>query len=238
MPGRGGAAQDLAAGHRVVDRFLDVLEDRRAQFELLGGVEVHAGADVLHEVLEVRALAVLGFDGRLHRAARLVAHHDQQRDVQVLGAVFEARHHRLVHHLTGGAHHEQLAEAGVEDVLGRHARVDAAEDRGVRELAAAGQTDLPQLVALERASPGEALVAGLQQRQCRIRRDRGLGLLRLRRRRVREGGLRGKQGRGAARDQDRPSHVSSSIGGARRRLGCVSCDLQYTKFISCQRSRT
>ena len=46
----------------------------------------------------------------------------------------ESAHHRRPDHVAGHADDEQLAEAGVEDEFGRHARVAAADDGGVRAL--------------------------------------------------------------------------------------------------------
>jgi hypothetical protein len=74
--------------------------------------------------------------GPIDGAARFVAHHDEKRGLQVFGAVLDAGEHGFVGDLPGGPYDEQLAEAGVEDHLRRHARVGAREHDGKRRLPA------------------------------------------------------------------------------------------------------
>jgi hypothetical protein len=125
-----------------------------------------------------------------------VAEHHQQRDLELVGAVLEAAHHRVVHDLAGGADHEQVAEPTVEDQLGRDAGVHAAEDHGEGVLpgddglaARLGLVDRLGLVVRE------ALVALDQALQRLLRAlHRELGRLGLRRERQRAAGQCGRGG--------------------------------------------
>jgi hypothetical protein len=69
-------------------------------------------------------------DGRADRAALVVPEHDDERDAQHGHRVLEAAEHGVGDDLAGVADHEEVAEALVEDDLGREARVAAAEQRG------------------------------------------------------------------------------------------------------------
>ena len=82
-----------------------------------------------------RAPCALGRQRGLHGAAAFVTEHDEQRRVQVHRGVLQRAHDFSGDHVAGDADDEQLAEPRVEDQLGRHARVAAAEDRRVRLLA-------------------------------------------------------------------------------------------------------
>ena len=56
-----------------------------------------------------------------------MAHDNQQGDVQMLRTVLQCREDRLVDDLSRRADHEQVPQSGVEDMLGRDARVGAGE---------------------------------------------------------------------------------------------------------------
>ncbi|GIH04169.1 hypothetical protein Rhe02_22360 [Rhizocola hellebori] len=56
------------------------------------------------------------------------------------GAVLDAAGDQRVEGLTCGAYHEKIAEVLIEDVLGRHPGVDAAEHHSERVLAAGDST--------------------------------------------------------------------------------------------------
>ena len=73
-------------------------------------------------------------DGRRDGAAGLVAHHDNQRRVQVADRVLEAPEHVRADDVAGHADHEQVAKPLVEDELGGHSRVAARQNRRKRLL--------------------------------------------------------------------------------------------------------
>ena len=66
-------------------------------------------------------------------ALRVPEHHDEPR-AEALGGELDAADLRRRDDVAGDADHEQVAEALVEDDLGGHARVRAAEDDGERLL--------------------------------------------------------------------------------------------------------
>jgi hypothetical protein len=67
---------------------------------------------------------------RAGRAARVVTEDHDQRAAQHVHAVFDAAQHLRAHDVAGGAHHEQVARAAVEDDLGGQPGVGASEQRG------------------------------------------------------------------------------------------------------------
>ena len=81
----------------------------------------------------------------------------------------EAAHDIGVHDVAGDAHREDVAEALVEDELGRRAAVDAAHDRGEGPLAVTRLVGLLQQVAVDAQVADEARVAFLQD----VERARG-----------------------------------------------------------------
>ena len=108
-----------------------------------------------------RAPCTRARERRLHRAAALVAQHDEQRRVQVHAGVLQRAHDLGRDHVAGHANDEELAEARVEHQLGRHARIAAAEDRGVGLLALGELGEDLLLHGREaRLAAHEALVAG------------------------------------------------------------------------------
>ena len=100
---------------------------------------MHGRHDLLDQDRDVRRAAGaasgrLGVDGGAHGAALVVAEHDDERNVEHADGVLERAEHRVGDDLAGVAHDEQVAEALVEDDLGREPGVAAAEERGVRPL--------------------------------------------------------------------------------------------------------
>lgn len=77
----------------------------------------------------------LGGERGLHRAAPFVSEHDEERRAQMHARVLQRAHHFGRDDVAGDAHDEELAEAGIEHQLRRHARVAAAEDGRVGTLA-------------------------------------------------------------------------------------------------------
>ena len=102
----------------------------------------------------------------LDRAAAFVAEDDEGRRVQVDGGVLERARHLGRDHVPRHARDEQLAEAGVEHQLGRHARIATAHDGGVGPLLLrqAGE-DLLANRREPRPAGDEALVALNEARQ-------------------------------------------------------------------------
>ena len=76
-------------------------------------------------------------DRGAHGTARVVSEHDDQRHLEHGDGVLEAADDRVGDDLAGVAHDEQVAEALVEDDLGRETRVGAAEQRRARASAPA-----------------------------------------------------------------------------------------------------
>src|SRR5262249_3454807 len=70
-------------------------------------------------------------DGCGHRAAVFVAQNYEQRNVQMLRAVFQASEFCVCSHVAGDAYHEQISESLIEDDLRRHARISATQNLGV-----------------------------------------------------------------------------------------------------------
>jgi len=111
------------------------------------------------------------FDRRRDRPTALMAHDDQQRRVEVGDGILEAANLDVSGDVAGRSHGEQVPQPLIEDDLGRHTRIGAAEDRGVRMLAEY-QFTLPvgRLMGVDVVMGGVVLVADLQLRQHRFRR--------------------------------------------------------------------
>src|SRR5579871_1636444 len=75
-------------------------------------------------------------DRGIHRAAGVVAEHEDRWHAQNGNGVFEARNGFLGGEIAGDAADEKIAPAAVKSVFGSDARVGAAQDRGIRILAA------------------------------------------------------------------------------------------------------
>ena len=91
-----------------------------------------------------RAAASSGWRGRRHGTSRRSpppprrnprAQHNEQRRAQVRAGVFRRPWDLGTEHVPGDAHDEQFAESGVEQQLGRHAAVAAAQNGGEGMLA-------------------------------------------------------------------------------------------------------
>ena len=97
---------------------------------------------------------------RLHGRAVVMTEHDDQRHIQDRDAVLDGAEYRTVDDVARGADDEHVAEALVEDHLGRDARVAAAEQHGggllpARQLGDAART----LIRVRRSAFDEAPVA-------------------------------------------------------------------------------
>ena len=71
---------------------------------------------------------------RMDAAAAFVAQYDQQRNVQMLGAVFQASDFSVCRDVARDAHDKQIAEALIKNDLRRHARISTTEHLGMRML--------------------------------------------------------------------------------------------------------
>src|SRR6476661_6958061 len=71
---------------------------------------------------------------RLHRSTAVVAEHDDERHVEHGDRVLDRSEHRRIDDVACGAHHEHVTEALVEDDLGGHPAVGAAEEHRGRLL--------------------------------------------------------------------------------------------------------
>ncbi len=80
-----------------------------------------------------------GGDGGGNRATLFVAEDDDKIRAKVLDGVFDAAEDFVVDHVASIADHEEIAQSCVENQFGRHARIGASEDDGVRMLARAGK---------------------------------------------------------------------------------------------------
>ena len=78
---------------------------------------------------------VQGGQRRFDRTAAVVAEYHDQRHAEHRNGELDRTQHRGVDHVTGGANHEHVAQALVEDELGGHPAVAAAEQRDGRFLA-------------------------------------------------------------------------------------------------------
>ncbi len=128
------------------------------------GDAIHGWDDLGDQVGDVqrkrRSIALDRADGRENGAALVVTEHDDERNMQHADRVFERAEHALRDDLAGVAHDEQVADALVEDDLGRESRVAAAEEGRVRRLAGGElSTALHVLPWVQRLAANEALVA-------------------------------------------------------------------------------
>ena len=69
----------------------------------------------------------LALESRGYRAAAFVAQYDQQRNVQVLGAVFQATDFSVCRDVSSDADHKQVAEALIKNDFRRHPRISTTE---------------------------------------------------------------------------------------------------------------
>ena len=103
---------------------------------------------------------VLSRQRRLDRPASLVSKDEKSGVRRWIAAILHRAHHLGRDDVPGHTHDEQLAEAGIENQLGRHARVAAADDGGEGAL---GFGELGQDLLLHRRKPrfatDEAFVA-------------------------------------------------------------------------------
>src|SRR6185295_10004429 len=89
--------------------------------------------DETHEHGDV-TFSVAALDSRGYGAAAFVAQYDQQRNVQMLSAVFQASDLSISRDVPRDAHDKQVAEALIENNLRWHARISTTENLGVRML--------------------------------------------------------------------------------------------------------
>ena len=109
------------------------------------------GRDPLDDVAQEAAGHLAGAHGHLgglDRTARVVAEHDDERAVEHADAELERAEDAGVDDVAGGAHDEEVAEALVEDDLGGHPRVGAAEED--RERVLLGRDPVPEVHVLVR----------------------------------------------------------------------------------------
>ena len=120
---------------RIVQRTFASTPARSCSSGDARGVDaLEPGQEVLEQRLDPAALpgaAELHLQRRLDRAASLVAEDQEERGPEVGAGVLERSGHLGREDVAGQPHDEELAEAGVEEQLRRHARVAAAEDGGV-----------------------------------------------------------------------------------------------------------
>ena len=146
---RGALADQVAGALDVLA--LDLLDGGGAA-AARGGE--HAGRHPLDDVAQEAARHLAGAHGHLgglDRAARVVAEHDDERAVEHADAELERAEHAGVDDVAGGADDEQVAEALVEDDLGGHPRVGAAEED--RERVLLGGDPVPEVHVLVRVGP-------------------------------------------------------------------------------------
>ena len=96
-----------------------------------------AGDDARQEQLNPRTKLlslVLGRQRRADRPASLMAEYHEQRRLQIRPRVLQAPRNLRREDVAGHADHEQFSQAGIENPLGRHARIAATEDRRVGSL--------------------------------------------------------------------------------------------------------
>src|SRR5262245_48433518 len=77
---------------------------------------------------------IAGGQGGVDGAAPLVAKDHEQRCLQMAAGVLQTARDLWREHVAGHADDEQLAEPGVEDQFGGHARITAAQDGRKRPL--------------------------------------------------------------------------------------------------------
>mmetsp|Transcript_52041 Transcript_52041/g.113707 ORF Transcript_52041/g.113707 Transcript_52041/m.113707 type:complete len:403 (+) Transcript_52041:299-1507(+) len=167
---------------------LDVADDglavvRARVLDALQAVEVQATLErhqAVAELLGLSAQGVLGQARGLDGAAALVAHDHEHLHLQVVHGVLQRAHGGVGHGVAGAADHEHVAQVLVEDDLGRHAGVSAAQDRGGRELLVDQRAALEGALLGPRGGAGpEAHVAALEGLEDLLRGEREGGLLAL-----------------------------------------------------------
>ena len=121
----GGADAQLRAGVVDVPR-LELVDPGQAVVTAVQHRRRYPFHDVTHVATGHRAVVDSRKRG-LHRAAAVVTEHDDQRHVQHRHRVLDRAEHGRVDDVARGAHHEHVTQALVEDDLGSHPAVGAAE---------------------------------------------------------------------------------------------------------------
>src|SRR5262249_29425177 len=81
---------------------------------------INCWLDQIHERGDV-AFSCAALDGSRYRTAAFVAQHDEQRNVQMLGPVFQTSDFGVGGDVSGNAHDKQVTQTLVENYLRRHA---------------------------------------------------------------------------------------------------------------------
>ena len=92
---------------------------------------------MLHQVTDEAVRHLAGFQHlacRSHSAAGVVTENHHDRGLKLLNRVLQRTESRVLHDMTGGTHHERVAQTQIKNNLRRQARVTATENRGEREL--------------------------------------------------------------------------------------------------------
>ena len=122
------------AVHEPLRGLLDVLDHHVVDLVLVVAQRgQHGRRDALDEAAHEADRHLAGFHGGLgggDGAAAVVAQDHDQRHAQHADAVLQRAEHGVVDHLAGGADHEGVPEAQVEDDFGGEPGIGAAEDHG------------------------------------------------------------------------------------------------------------
>jgi hypothetical protein len=151
----------LELGDRLADVGLDPSVQAFGGWQVLG----HRGegrADATNERLQLGGLPVGGVQGRGDRAAGLVSQDQDDLHPQVQGSELDAADLVVGQDVARHPDHEEVAQAVIEQELGRHPGVRAAEDgrKGVLPFRVEHRHASERLVVMPRLPLGEAAVAG------------------------------------------------------------------------------
>lgn len=143
--GGNGVDECVAVGH--LETGYGRVDDGRFDFAKQGG-----------EVAQLNAVA-----GAFDRAAFGVAEDEDNFGAGNFAGKFHGTHDVFVEDISGNSDTENIAEALVEDQLGRGTRVHAAENHGKRVLAGFGFIDLFEQIAVQFEVIDKPVVAAAQQ---------------------------------------------------------------------------
>lgn len=165
--------------HRQVDIVLGHHLDKGRVFgaalQYVGGHFGHSGFDLAKQTRQVAEFHAVA--GALDRAAAGVAHHHQQLRTSHLVGKFKTAEDVFVDDVARHPGIEKVANALVQNDLGRGARVDARDHAGQRVLAGRRGPNFLEVLLLQRPAGDKAGIAGFETLQHLLRTHLALAWL-------------------------------------------------------------
>ena len=180
------------------------------------------GVDQRRQVTGQRGAVLDRFDGGVDRAAGLMTEHQDQRRIEHLHGIFEARDHLVAGEISGDAADEQVAARGVEAVFRGDPGIGAAQDGGEWILPFAERFALVAEIVPPRIAFDVARIAFHQPVQRGIGRDDVFWLWR----------RLGRSGEGPRRDREPSGGAGGNFKMLRRAIsGCWAAALAQRSHI-------